>query len=62
MAIRFLSSPQNRAEHTTVLTPLEYARRVVLVGLNHAIAFIAGSVTGTGTGFEIVAFHFLPSG
>ena len=40
-----------------MLAPLEYARRVEFVGLYHAVAFIAGSVAGAGTGFEVVAFH-----
>ena len=57
MAIRFLSCSQDRAEHATVLALVEYARRVEFVGLYHAVAFIAGSLTGTGTGCEIVAFH-----
>ena len=57
MPIRFLSGSQDRAEHATVLALVEYARRVELVGLYQAVAFIAGSVARTGTGFEVVAFH-----
>ena len=51
MPIRFLSGSQDRAEHATVLALVEYARRVEFVWLYHAVAFIAGSVAGTGTGF-----------